>query len=103
MRLALKDVGIAPKDVGYINAHGTSTEYNDANETQALKPLWRVCGKITDQLTKSMTGHLLGAAGAVEGVWSVRRSSTADSADNQLRKSRPAMRSRLCAQLMRES
>ena len=72
MRLSLKDAGIAPTEVDYINAHGTSTEYNDANETQAIK---KVFGEHAFTLavssTKSMTGHLLGAAGAVEGVFSV--------------------------------
>jgi 3-oxoacyl-[acyl-carrier-protein] synthase II len=72
MGLSLKDAGIAPSEVDYINAHGTSTEYNDANETQAIK---RVFGeqalKLAVSSTKSMTGHLLGAAGAVEGIFSV--------------------------------
>ena len=72
MRLALKDAGIAPTDVDYINAHGTSTEYNDANETQAIKKVFgEQAFKLAVSSTKSMTGHLLGAAGAVEGVFSV--------------------------------
>jgi 3-oxoacyl-[acyl-carrier-protein] synthase II len=72
MALAIKDAALAPSDVDYINAHGTSTEYNDINETQAIK---RVFGehayKLKISSTKSMTGHLLGAAGAVEGIYSV--------------------------------
>lgn len=72
MRLTLRDAGIGPSDVDYVNAHGTSTEYNDANETQAIK---RVFGeqafKLAVSSTKSMTGHLLGAAGAVEAIFSV--------------------------------
>jgi len=68
----LKDAGIAPSDVDYINAHGTSTEYNDANETQAIKKVFgEHAFKLAVSSTKSMTGHLLGAAGAVEGVFSV--------------------------------
>jgi 3-oxoacyl-[acyl-carrier-protein] synthase II len=71
MRLALKDAGITPTDVDYINAHGTSTEYNDANETTAIKAVFgEQAAKLAVSSTKSMTGHLLGAAGAVEGVYS---------------------------------
>jgi 3-oxoacyl-[acyl-carrier-protein] synthase II len=71
MRLALRSGNIDPLEVDYINAHGTSTPYNDATETQAIK---RVFGEQAARLgvssTKSMTGHLLGAAGGVEGVFS---------------------------------
>lgn len=73
MRLALKDAGAAPEEVGYINAHGTSTPYNDEIETAAIKA---VLGEETARATivgstKSMTGHTLGAAGAIESVISV--------------------------------
>jgi 3-oxoacyl-[acyl-carrier-protein] synthase II len=70
MGLALADGGIDPLEVGYVNAHGTSTPYNDVNETQALK---RVFGEHAAHLavssTKSMTGHVLGGAGGVEAVY----------------------------------
>ena len=72
MALALDDAGIQPGAVDYINAHGTSTEYNDMNETQAIKKVFgEHAYKMPISSTKSMTGHLLGAAGAVEGIYSV--------------------------------
>lgn len=72
MRLALKDAALSPSDVDYINAHGTSTEYNDANESHAIKKVFgEHAFKLAVSSTKSMTGHLLGAAGAVEGVFSI--------------------------------
>ena len=70
MRLALEDAGIAPGDVGYVNAHGTSTEHNDANETLAIKHLFgEHAARLAVSSTKSMTGHLLGAAGSLEAVY----------------------------------
>lgn len=66
---AINDAGISPKDVTYVNAHGTSTLYNDKFETQAIKNIFKEEAKnIYVSSTKSMTGHLLGAAGAVEAI-----------------------------------
>jgi 3-oxoacyl-[acyl-carrier-protein] synthase II len=67
MRQALKDAGMNPEDVTYINAHGTSTPYNDRTETVAVKRLFGEHARnVMLASTKSMTGHLLGAAGALE-------------------------------------
>ncbi len=67
MKMALRNAGLRPEQIGYVNAHGTSTYYNDKLETQAIK---QVLGdhayKIPVSSTKSMTGHMLGAAGAIE-------------------------------------
>jgi len=72
MERALKDAGIAPDQIGYINAHGTSTPYNDKFETLAIKKVFgEHAHKIPVSSTKSMTGHALGAAGGLEAVFSV--------------------------------
>jgi len=72
MRMALKDSGVAPEEVGYINAHGTSTPYNDKFETLAIKKTFgEHAYKLAVSSTKSMTGHALGAAGGIEAVFSV--------------------------------
>jgi len=72
MRRALEDAGAQPEDVGYINAHGTSTPYNDKIETIAIKSVFGSNGGVPPvSSTKSAIGHLLGAAGAVEAVISL--------------------------------
>lgn len=69
MEFAIKDAGIEPSDITYINAHGTSTKYNDHFETQAIKSVFGGAAKdVMVSSTKSMTGHLLGAAGGVEAI-----------------------------------
>ena len=69
MRLAIEDAGLKPEDVDYINAHGTSTSLNDSGETLAIKKaLGDNAYKVMVSSTKSMTGHLLGGAGAVEAI-----------------------------------
>jgi 3-oxoacyl-[acyl-carrier-protein] synthase II len=72
MQLALKDAGLIPEQVSYINAHGTSTQVNDATETGAIKnALGEYAYKVAISSTKSMTGHLLGGSGGIEAVASV--------------------------------
>ncbi|WP_223700699.1 beta-ketoacyl-ACP synthase II [Sutcliffiella deserti] len=73
MRMAIKDAGLQPNDIDYINAHGTSTEYNDKYETIAIKEVMgEHAGKVAVSSTKSMTGHLLGAAGGVEAIFTIK-------------------------------
>ncbi len=72
MRMALRDAKLNPEDVSYLNAHGTSTQYNDIIETKAIKKVFGdYAYRLTISSTKSVTGHLLGAAGGVEAVFSV--------------------------------
>ena len=72
MRMAIKDAGLKPEDIEYINAHGTSTQINDLTETIAIKSVFGDhAKKIPISATKSMTGHLLGAAGSTEAIFTI--------------------------------
>ncbi|MBR4642513.1 MAG: beta-ketoacyl-ACP synthase II [Selenomonadaceae bacterium] len=69
MKLALDDAGLKPEEIDYINAHGTSTHFNDQGETEAIKSVFgEHAYKLAVSSTKSMTGHMLGAAGGIEAV-----------------------------------
>ncbi len=79
MRRAIADAGVEPNQVNYINAHGTSTPYNDKFETIAIKKVFGEFAKtIPVSSTKSMTGHLLGATGAVEAAVCVKAIQTGE-------------------------
>jgi len=72
MQMAIKDAGLRPEEIDHINAHGTSTSLNDAIETKAIKKVFgEHAKKIPISATKSMTGHLLGAAGSTEAIFTV--------------------------------
>jgi hypothetical protein len=102
MMLAMQDAGLTPADVDYINAHGTSTVLNDAGETKAIKLALgeERAPQIAVSSTKSMTGHLLGAAGGVESVVCALaiRDGVLPPPTNQLHDPRPGVRSGLRAQ-----
>jgi 3-oxoacyl-[acyl-carrier-protein] synthase II len=72
MRLALADAGLGPSEVGYINAHGTATPFNDEAETRAIRRVFKEhAARVAVSSTKSMTGHTLGAAGTIEAAYTV--------------------------------
>jgi 3-oxoacyl-[acyl-carrier-protein] synthase II len=73
MRTAIADAGLDPADIGYINAHGTSTPPNDKSETAAIKTLFgEHAYRIPVSSTKSMTGHLMGAGGGIEAIATIQ-------------------------------
>lgn len=73
MKMAIEDGGLKPEDIDYINAHGTSTDYNDKFETLAIKEVFgEHAYKLAVSSTKSMTGHLLGAAGGIEAIFAIK-------------------------------
>jgi 3-oxoacyl-[acyl-carrier-protein] synthase II len=77
IKMAMDDAGMNPEDISYINAHGTSTKFNDEFETVAIKSVFGGHAyKVPVSSTKSMTGHMLGAAGAVEAVFAVKAINT---------------------------
>ena len=100
MRDALADAGIAPSDIEYLNAHGTATTINDANETNAIKGVFGNHAKnLAISSTKSMHGHPLGAGGGIEAAACIRAMQRELGApDHRPRRSRPRVRPRLHSQ-----
>lgn len=73
MRMALRNAGIKPEDIQYLNAHGTSTSVGDANEVKAIREVFgEHASKLVVNSTKSMTGHLLGGAGGIESIFTIK-------------------------------
>jgi len=70
MQMAIENAGIKPEDINYINTHGTGTPIGDPIELEAIKRVFNASGKVAINSTKSMTGHMIGAAGAVEAIFS---------------------------------